>query len=111
MYHNVLNRVRSSAGETEGFEVRVGLHQGSALRPFIFNIMIDILIEDVREAVPWNILYADDIVLWAENMEDLEMRLERCRQVLEDREMRIIRTKTEYMCTNSEGDDREKYSA
>lgn len=107
MYRNVFTRVRSSVGETEGFEVRVGLHQGSALSPFIFNIVMDVIIEEVRETVPWNILYADDIVLCAESREDLEVKLERWRQVLEDRGMRISRSKTEYMCTTTEGDDRE----
>ncbi|XP_066965740.1 uncharacterized protein [Macrobrachium rosenbergii] len=48
MYRNVFTRVRSSVGETEGFEVRVGLHQGSALSPFIFNIVMDVIIEEVR---------------------------------------------------------------
>ena len=31
MYRNAYTRVSSSVGETEGFEVKVGLHQGSAL--------------------------------------------------------------------------------
>lgn len=68
---------------------------------------MDVIIEEVKEAVPWSILYADDIVLCAESREDLEMKLERWRQVLEDRGMRISRSKTEYMCTTNEGDDRE----
>ena len=53
MYRNALTRVRSSVGETEGFEVRVGLNQGSALSPFIFNIVMDVMTKDVRETVPW----------------------------------------------------------
>ena len=53
--------MRSSVGETEGFEVKVGLHQGSALSPFIFNIVMDVITQDLRETVPWCILYADDI--------------------------------------------------
>ncbi|XP_064091281.1 uncharacterized protein LOC135204984 [Macrobrachium nipponense] len=42
-----------------------------------------------------------------ESGEDLEMKLERWRQALEVRGMRISRSKTEYMCTTAEGDDRE----
>ena len=105
MYRNVITRVRSSVGETDGFEVGVGLHQGSALSPFIFNIVMDVITTGVREAVPWSILYADDIVLCAESKEDLEVNLERWRTVLEERGMRISRSKTEYMCTCIDGND------
>ncbi|XP_064107965.1 uncharacterized protein LOC135216521 [Macrobrachium nipponense] len=51
MYRNVYTRVRSSVAETDGFEIGVGLHQGSALSLFIFNIVIDVMTKDVREAV------------------------------------------------------------
>ena len=107
MYHNVLTRVRSSVGMTEAFAVNVGLHQGSALSPFLFNIVMDVMTQEVREAVPWSILYADDIVLCAERREDLEMKLESWRKALEDRGMRISRSKTEYMCATTDGEDRE----
>ena len=73
MYRITYTRVRSSVGETEGFEVKVGLHQGSALSPLIFNIVMDVITQDLRERVPWCILYADDIVLCAERREDLEV--------------------------------------
>ena len=36
MYEGVRTSVRSVAGLTEDFEVRVGLHQGLALSPFLF---------------------------------------------------------------------------
>ena len=52
MYRNAYTRVRSSVGETEGFEVKVGLHQRSALSHFIFNIVIDVITQDLRETVP-----------------------------------------------------------
>ena len=104
MYRNAYTRVRSSVGETEGFEVKVGLHQGSALSPFIFNIVMDVITQDLRETVPWCILYADDIVLCAERREDLEVKLERWRAAQEGRGMRISRSKTEYMCASIDGD-------
>ena len=105
MYRNSCTRVRSSVGETDGFEIGVGLHQGSALSPFIFNIVMDVMTKDLREAVPWCILYADDIVLCAERREDLEEKLERWRVALEERGMKISRSKTEYMCASSVEED------
>ncbi|XP_064089197.1 uncharacterized protein LOC135203398 [Macrobrachium nipponense] len=82
MYRNVYTGVRSRVGEPDEFEMGVGLHQGSALSPFIINIVMDVMTKDVREAVPWCILYADDIALCSE-----------------ERGMRIRRSKTEYMCS------------
>ena len=60
--------------------------------------------QDLRETLPWGILYADDIVLCAERREDLEVKLERWRAALEGRGMRISRSKTEYMCASIDGD-------
>ena len=57
MYRNVKTRVKTVAGITESFDVRVGLHQGSALSPFLFNVVFDVLTEGVRRGVPWDITY------------------------------------------------------
>ncbi|XP_064116677.1 uncharacterized protein LOC135222522 [Macrobrachium nipponense] len=103
MYRNVKTSVRSTVGRTENVQVGVGLHQGSSLRPPLFNIVWDVLKEDVREEPPWCLLYADDIVLVAENREELEGKLERWRYALERRGLRISRKKTEYMTTKLDG--------
>ena len=66
-YRNVMTSVRSTVGTTNGFQVKVGLHQGSTLSPFLFNIAMDVLTEDMREELPCCLLYADDIVLVAES--------------------------------------------
>ena len=38
---------------TEEFVVKVGMHQGSVLSPFIFAIMVDVITELVREGAKW----------------------------------------------------------
>ena len=106
-YKDVTTRVRSAVGETRSFRVGVGLHQGSALSPFLFNIVFDVITGGVRENPPWCVLYADDVILVAENREDLQLKLERWRQALESRGMKISRSKTEYMTTDMVGDQDE----
>ena len=97
MYHECGTSVVSAAGETESFQVRVGLHQGSALSPFLFVTLMDVLSEGVRLEPPWVMLYADDIAMYMVEMADLNVNLEAWREKLEDRGLRINRMKTEWM--------------
>ena len=41
--------VRCAVGVTDGFKLEVRLHQGLALNPFLFAIVMDKLIEEVRQ--------------------------------------------------------------
>ncbi|KAK3534920.1 hypothetical protein QTP70_002004 [Hemibagrus guttatus] len=89
-----------AVGQTEEFNVEVGLHQGSALSPFLFAILMDQLSEEVRQESPWTKMFADDIVICSESREQVEENLERWRFVLERRGMKVSCSKTEYMCVN-----------
>ncbi|KAK3569731.1 hypothetical protein QTP86_004055 [Hemibagrus guttatus] len=100
MYERSRTVVRCAVGQTEEFKVEVGLHQGSALSPFLFAIVMDQLSEEVRHESPWTIMFADDIVICSESREQVEENLERWRFVLERRRMKVSRSKTEYMCVN-----------
>ncbi|KAK3548848.1 hypothetical protein QTP70_021035, partial [Hemibagrus guttatus] len=97
MYERNRTVVRCAVGQTEEFNVEVGLHQGSALSHFLFAIVMDQLSEEVRQESPWTMMFADDIVICREQVEE---NLERCRFVLERRGMKVSRSKTEYMCVN-----------
>ncbi|KAK3524279.1 hypothetical protein QTP70_026044 [Hemibagrus guttatus] len=92
--------VRCAVGQTEEFNVEVGLHQGLALSPFLFAIVMDQLSEEVRQESPWTMMFADDIVICSESREQVEENLERWRFALERRGMKVSRSKTEYMCVN-----------
>ncbi|KAK3513743.1 hypothetical protein QTP70_028734, partial [Hemibagrus guttatus] len=47
MYERSRTVVRCAVGQTEEFKVEVGLHQGSALSPFLFAMVMDQLSEEV----------------------------------------------------------------
>ncbi|KAK3544114.1 hypothetical protein QTP86_001824 [Hemibagrus guttatus] len=100
MYERSRTVVRCAVGQTEEFSVEVGLHQGSALSPFLFAIVMDQLSEEVRQESPWTMTFADDIVICSESREQVEENLERWRFALERRGMKVSRSKTEYMCVN-----------
>ena len=75
------------------------MSQPSALTPFLFAIIMDVLTEDVRKSAPWQMmLFADDIVLSAEQRKELEEEFGKWRDALEKRGMKVSRAKTEYMC-------------
>ncbi|KAK3529466.1 hypothetical protein QTP70_031161 [Hemibagrus guttatus] len=97
MYERSRTVVRCAVGQTEEFKVEVGLHQGSALSPFLFAIVMDQLSEEVRQESPWTMMFADDIVICSESREQVEENLERWRFALERRGMKVSRSKTEYM--------------
>ena len=103
IYVRIETSFRTPVGETTSFYVEVGLHQGSALSPFLFAVVLDELSKSIQETVPWCMLFADDIVLVAESKQSLNARLEEWRVALEDKGLRISRSKTEYLYCDFSG--------
>ena len=97
--------VRCAVRTTESFKVKVGLHQGSVLSPFLFAVIMDRLTDEVRREPPLVMLFADDIVICEETREEVEQRLESWKYALERREMKASRSKTKYLCINGGNDD------
>ena len=69
------NSCKNSDGNSNSFGVKVGMHQGSALSPLLFVIVMEALSRDLGVALPWDLLYADDLVVIAETEDDLIKRL------------------------------------
>ena len=106
MYDDSTTAVRCAVGVTEGFDVKVGLHQGSALSPCLFAMMMDRMTDEIREEAPWTMMFADDIVICSESKEQVEEKLESWRYASERRGMKVNRRKTEYVCVNERQDNR-----
>ncbi|XP_071699533.1 secreted RxLR effector protein 78-like [Rutidosis leptorrhynchoides] len=97
MYDGAKSCVRTPVGNTEYFSIEVGLHQGSALSPFLFALILDELSQGIQENISWCLIFADDIVLVSEQKDELNRRLERWREALEQNGLRISRQKMEYL--------------
>ena len=63
------SRVRVGDGYSEEFGVGVGVHQGSVLSPLLFIIVLEALSREFRTGCPWELLYADDLMISAESMD------------------------------------------
>jgi len=112
MYDNVVTSVRTSDGDTNDFPINIGLHQGSALSPYLFALVMDEVTRDIQGGIPWCMLFADDVVLVDESRTGVDQKLELWRRTLEAKGFRLSRSKTEYMkcdfsaTTQEEGDVR-----
>ena len=75
MYATTRSRVHIGEGYSEEFEEKVGIHQGSVLSPLLFTIVLEAFSREFRSGVPWEDLYADDLVIIAESLEECVRRL------------------------------------
>ncbi|KAE8676336.1 General transcription factor IIE subunit 1 isoform 3 [Hibiscus syriacus] len=90
------------------FSVEIGLHQGSALSPYIFALIMDDIFCVTPDGVPWCMLFADDIVLVAETKTELNSRLTSWKIALEEKGLRINIEKIEYLCSNFSGNQNDE---
>ena len=105
MYEGSEIVVRCAVGTTESFKIKVGLHQGSALSPFLFAVIINRLTDEVRREPLWTMQFADNIVICKETRENVERRLESWKYALKRTGMKVSRSKTKYLCINGGNDD------
>ena len=88
----------SVAGElSSSFSMKVGVHQGSALSPHLFIMLIDVLIEDVRDGSLVELLHADDPVLCGESLNEVMDKYGRWKNAVEGKGLRVNVDKTKGM--------------
>ena len=97
MYIGAKTVVRTVYGNSKGFEVKVGMHQGSGLSPLLFVIVMEAISRELRVALPWELLYADDLAVIAETEEELIKRLNEWKGNVESKGMRVSMNKTKVM--------------
>ena len=94
MYKDVRSRVRVGDGYSEEFGVGVGVHQGSVLSPLLFIIVLEALSREFRTGCPWELLYADDLMISAESMEELLVKVQTWKTEMEKKGLRLNMGKT-----------------
>jgi len=93
LYTGAKTVIRTIYGNSNGYEVKISMHQGSALSPLLFVIVIEALSREFRVALPRELLYADDLVVIAETEDHLIKRLNEWKDFVENRGMRVNKIK------------------
>jgi Reverse transcriptase (RNA-dependent DNA polymerase) len=103
MYKNIVTYVRACDSESDALSIKIKLHQGSTLSPYIFTLVMDEITKDIQGDIPWCILFADDVVLIDESRIGVNQKLELWRQTLESKSFKLSTTKIKYMICHSAG--------
>ena len=82
---------------SSSFSLKVGLHQRSASSPLLFIMVMDGLTEDVRDVSLMELLYADDLVLCGESLNDVMDKYKRWKDAVEGKGLRVTVDKTKGM--------------
>ena len=97
MYSGAKSAIRINGQFSAEFGVTVGVHQGSVLSPLLFIIVMEALSQEFQTGCPWELLYADDLVLVAESIEELTRKFSLWKQGLEGKGLRVNLGKTKVM--------------
>jgi hypothetical protein len=104
LYEGAKTKLKVGKGMSEAFNVKVGVHQGSVLSPFLFAVVMDVVCRDIMEGLLFEILYADDLVLMADSMEELQLKFDRWKSVIERKGLKVNMGKTKVMVSGEGGE-------
>ena len=91
------SRVRVGDGYSKEFGVVVGVHQGSVLSPLLFIIVLEALSREFHTGCPWELLYADNLMISAGSKEELLVKVKTWKTEMEKKGLRVNMGKTKIM--------------
>ena len=77
--------------------MKVGIHQRSALTSLLFIMVMVVLTEGVRDGSLMELLYADDLVLWGESINEVMDKYGRWKNAVEGKVLSVNVHKTKGM--------------
>ena len=112
MYRNVPLHARVDGKVGPAFQSSIGVKQGDPLSPLLFGLFIDELEDFVRQRLPNSgaqvgpskcqlLLYADDVVLFAETAVELQSQLDALKEFCDLKHMTVNVQKTQILSCRS----------
>ena len=102
-YEGAKTKVRTEHGNTEAFNIKVVIHQGSGMSQFLFITIMETLGAEARTAVLWDLIFADDIALIARTREELQLKVIRWQEALLKGSLKMNKRKSEIMVSRRKG--------
>ena len=87
----------------------MGVHQGSCLSLLLFITVLEALYQGFRTGCPWENLYADDLVIITESLEELQEKLIFWKTNMEGKGLRVNLGKTKVLISGLGLDAFQKY--
>ena len=89
MYENPRSRVHVGCNLREEFRVKMCIHQGSCWNPLLFITVLGALSQEFLAGCPLKNLYADDLVIIIESLEELQQKLILWKTNMERKRLRV----------------------
>ena len=105
LYSESFSKVRFTGSMSAEFPINVGVHQGSALSPLLFILVMEEVTRGCRTGDPWELLFADDLVLTGETKEEVTSMFLRWKEAMECKGLKVNMEKTMLMVTGKQGEN------
>ena len=96
LYEEAKTRIRVDSGLSEEFDVKVEMHQGSVLSPFLFAVVVDVT-EFAREGVLSELLYDNDLDLMSETIKILRNKFLKWKEAFDSKCLKVVLGKAKVM--------------
>ena len=99
IYYSTHSKVSITNSYSNQINISVGVHQGSMLSPLLFIIVMKDLTCEFRTGCTLKLLYADDLIIIAELLGELKVRLKNWKDGLEEKGPKVNVGKTKGLCS------------